>query len=248
MAGSTESFGRTIILAALAGPFARGTRLGRLIARLLIVTALSFGLMAAGSLPAEAALKKKHVTTVQRNLKRLGIWVKVDGIEGPRTRQAACAARRLIGYRKVTRWRLRRKDVRVLRRTDALPRPKNGKNYLSIDKTCQMVYQAKRGKWRRVVRASTGKAGHRTPGGSYSITWKWPGWHNSSQYPSDSGNGNMYQSMYFKSGGYAVHGSRSVPWYPASHGCVRVNLRNADKLYNSTPIGTPVYIYGKNWG
>lgn len=217
-------------------------------ARLLIVTALSFGLMAAGSQPAEAALKKKHVITAQKNLKRLGIWVKVDGIEGPRTRQAVCAGRRLLGYKRASRARLRWNDVKALRRADALPRPRNGKNYLSIDKTCQTLYQAKRGKWRRVVRVSTGKAGHRTPSGSYSITWKWPGWHNSSKYPSDAGNGNMYQSMYFKSGGYAVHGSRSVPWYPASHGCVRVNLRNADKLYSSTPVGTPVHIYGRNWG
>jgi hypothetical protein len=217
-------------------------------ARTLVVVALAFGLMAVGAQPAEAALKKKHVVQVQRNLKNLGIWLQVDGVEGPRTRQAVCAGRRLLGYRKATRWRLRWRDVRALRRADRLPKPQNGRNYLSVDKTCQMVYQAKRGKWRRVVRASTGKAGHRTPSGSYSITWRWPGWHNSSKYPSDSGNGNMYNSMYFKSGGYAVHGSRSVPWYPASHGCVRISVRKANQLYRSTPVGTPIYIYGQNWG
>lgn len=222
----------------------RSTALGLLV-RLLVVAAMIFGLMAVGSTPAEAAVSKKRVTEVQRNLKRLGIWVAVDGIEGPRTRQGVCAARRLLRYKKVTRNRITWTDIRNLRRAKALPKPRNGRNYLSVDKTCQMMYQAKKGKWRRIVRVSTGKRGHRTPSGTFSITWRWPGWHNSSQYPSDSGNGNMYNSMYFKSGGYAIHGSRSVPAHPASHGCVRVKLRPADKLYASVSNGTKVHIYGR---
>lgn len=213
--------------------------------RLLVVVALIFGLMGAGSTPAEAAVGKKRVTEVQRNLRRLGIWVTVDGIEGPRTRQGVCAARRLLRYKKVTRNRITWTDIRNLRRADALPKPRNGNNYLSVDKTCQMLYQAKNGTWRRILRASTGKAGHRTPSGKFSITWRWPGWHDSSEYPSDAGNGNMYNSMYFKSGGFAIHGSRSVPPHPASHGCVRVKVRAADKLFASVPVGTKVYIYGR---
>ena len=41
-------------------------------------------------------------------------------------------------------------------------------------------------------------------------------------------------------------GSRSVPWYPASHGCVRIKVRTADKLWNEVKIGSPIYIYGQN--
>ena len=42
--------------------------------------------------------------------------------------------------------------------------------------------------------------------------------------------GTLYRPMYFH-GGYAVHGSRSVPAYPASHGCVRVSYEDEDWLF-----------------
>lgn len=55
--------------------------------------------------------------------------------------------------------------------------------------------------------------------------------------------GVLYRPMYFK-GGYAVHGSRSVPAYPASHGCVRVSYEDEDWLFPIIRLGTPVRIYG----
>lgn len=197
-----------------------------------------------GQLPAHA-VGEKTVRQVQKDLRRLGISVVVDGIEGPRTRQGVCAARRLLRHKAVSRAKITTADARALDRADRLPKPRNGRRYLSVDKRCQMLYQAKGGRWVRILKASTGKGRHRTPSGTFRITWRWPGWHDSSEYPSDSGNGNMYNSMYFRSGGYAVHGSRSVPWYPASHGCVRVTVSAADKLYDSVPNGTRVRIYGR---
>jgi lipoprotein-anchoring transpeptidase ErfK/SrfK len=55
--------------------------------------------------------------------------------------------------------------------------------------------------------------------------------------------GVLYRPMYFK-GGYAVHGSTSVPSYPASHGCVRVSYEDEDWLYPQIPVGTPVIVTG----
>jgi hypothetical protein len=55
--------------------------------------------------------------------------------------------------------------------------------------------------------------------------------------------GTLYRPMYFH-GGYAVHGSRSVPAYPASHGCVRVSYEDEDWLFPTIRPGTPVTIYG----
>lgn len=55
--------------------------------------------------------------------------------------------------------------------------------------------------------------------------------------------GVLYRPMYFV-GGYAVHGSTSVPGYPASHGCVRVSYEDEDWLYPKIPIGTPVVVVG----
>jgi lipoprotein-anchoring transpeptidase ErfK/SrfK len=41
--------------------------------------------------------------------------------------------------------------------------------------------------------------------------------------------------------GIALHGGFN-PCYPASHGCIRLPVAFAKKLYSVTDIGTPVYI------
>lgn len=40
-----------------------------------------------------------------------------------------------------------------------------------------------------------------------------------------------------------VHGSTSVPAYPASHGCVRVTVPVMDRLWGLLTIGTRVSVY-----
>jgi hypothetical protein len=55
--------------------------------------------------------------------------------------------------------------------------------------------------------------------------------------------GTLYDPLYFY-GGYAIHGSGSVPAVPASHGCVRVTMADAQWLIANVPIGTPVHLYG----
>jgi lipoprotein-anchoring transpeptidase ErfK/SrfK len=52
----------------------------------------------------------------------------------------------------------------------------------------------------------------------------------------------MYSPWYFY-GGYAIHGSSSVPPYPASHGCVRVTTWDADFLSHHLEIGIPVHVW-----
>jgi len=54
--------------------------------------------------------------------------------------------------------------------------------------------------------------------------------------------GVLYRPMYF-TGGFAVHGSPSVPAYPASHGCIRVSNVDEDWLFPRIPPGTPITIY-----
>lgn len=53
--------------------------------------------------------------------------------------------------------------------------------------------------------------------------------------------GLLYRPMYFH-GGYAIHGSNSVPAYPASHGCVRVSNADQDWLFGEIADGTTVSI------
>lgn len=55
--------------------------------------------------------------------------------------------------------------------------------------------------------------------------------------------GTLYDPYYFL-GGFAFHGSRSVPNYPASHGCVRLTLWDIAELKDYFFVDQAVYIYG----
>lgn len=76
----------------------------------------------------------------------------------------------------------------------------------------------------------------RTPEGSYRFTRHIDGWRISYL-------GGLYRPFYFR-GGYAIHGSGSVPPYPASHGCVRVEIADMDYLVTQLEIGMPIHVYG----
>jgi len=76
-----------------------------------------------------------------------------------------------------------------------------------------------------------------TPRGRFVVYDKVAGWETG---PSSS----MYYSNYI-SGGVAIHGYRSVPNEPASHGCIRIPIFAARELSKLLPIGTIVLVYDK---
>lgn len=78
----------------------------------------------------------------------------------------------------------------------------------------------------------------RTPEGSFRFNRHIDGWRISYL-------GGLYRPFYFL-GGYAIHGSGSVPPHPASHGCVRVEIHDMDYLVNHLSIGMPIHVYGAN--
>ena len=43
--------------------------------------------------------------------------------------------------------------------------------------------------------------------------------------------GNLYRPGYYDRG-WAIHGSNSIPSYPASHGCSRISVAAADMLWS----------------
>ena len=56
----------------------------------------------------------------------------------------------------------------------------------------------------------------------------------------------MYWSSFWVRG-YAIHGYKSVPTHPASHGCVRTHLSEAKSIFDwvdDGPSGTTIYTYG----
>jgi peptidoglycan hydrolase-like protein with peptidoglycan-binding domain len=86
-------------------------------------------------------------------------------------------------------------------------------------------------------RVSTGKAGHSTPTGIFSILEK-KRTHFSNLY--DSAPMPFMQRLTWS--GIALHASNSVPSYPASHGCVRLPNDFAKTLFSTTRRGGHVLI------
>lgn len=89
-----------------------------------------------------------------------------------------------------------------------------------------------------VSTCSTGKPGHETPTGVFTILQK-DKHHRSSTY----NNAPMPNMNRLTWRGIALHAGK-LPGYPASHGCVRLPLEFSEKLFTLTHIGTPVILAG----
>jgi hypothetical protein len=123
--------------------------------------------------------------------------------------------------------------------------PKSGRA-VEVDLRKQVLYLSEGGVLKRILDVSTGSGQlydeegvtHRatTPLGSFAITRKI----NDPNHQSPLGT--LYRPAFFYQG-WAIHGSGSVPAYPASHGCVRITDPAMDRLYDLLVIGTPVTIY-----
>jgi hypothetical protein len=116
------------------------------------------------------------------------------------------------------------------------PVPHGGGNRVEVDKEHQVLYVVRGGALSLIVPVSTaGLPGKYTPAGSFSVYRKVNGF-------DPSPLGVLYDPLYF-TGGYAIHGNPSVPPYPASHGCVRVPMWVAARLFATVPYGETVDVY-----
>jgi hypothetical protein len=89
-----------------------------------------------------------------------------------------------------------------------------------------------------VTNISTGKKGHPTPLGFWTINWKRP-MYRSRKYD----NAPMPFMQNIDDKGIAIHGG-VTPGYPASHGCIRLPMAFAKQLYSLTKPGNKVVIEG----
>ena len=119
-------------------------------------------------------------------------------------------------------------------------------NRIEVDLTKQVLYFVEDGSLVRIMPVSSGNgatyesgggtARALTPVGSYAVQRKISGIR-------EAALGTLYDPMYFYQG-WAIHGSNSVPAYPASHGCIRVTRADALWLFPRVPVGMSVQIYG----
>jgi peptidoglycan hydrolase-like protein with peptidoglycan-binding domain len=189
-----------------------------------------------------------RVGKLQQRLKDLGYFVtSVDDAYGAETQQAVFALQKAGGlYRDGVVGDATQKaaDDGVVPQAQT----SSGK-VLEIDIDRQLVLAVENGKVVKVINASSGNGETYeakgttytayTPRGSFAVFREVNGMHSSTLELGD-----MWRPKFF-TGGIAVHGSSSVPAFPASHGCVRVSNSAMDWIWDTwrAPAGTPVVVY-----
>jgi lipoprotein-anchoring transpeptidase ErfK/SrfK len=116
--------------------------------------------------------------------------------------------------------------------------PVEGEPRIVVDLLTQMTYVYRGDKLVGASSMSSAKTGHVTPYGYWSILEKRP-FYRSKKYE----NAPMPFMQRIDEYGIAFHGGVN-PGYPASHGCIRLPMKFAEKLYGVTKIGTKVVIEG----
>ena len=202
---------------------------------------------AGGRTSLEVGDRGPAVQALQRMLTDQGLFRgKVDGAYGPRLRDAVMAFHKVLGVNRSGAWQASDWKALTTFTIPALPSRSGEKNRVEVDLTRQVLYLIKGGEVTAIIPVSSGngelfdtpsgRGRAVTPRGNYTFQRQIDGWRISYL-------GGLYRPWYF-TGGYAIHGSTSVPAYPASHGCIRVPLWEADWLAGQFTIGLPVHIWG----
>ena len=193
-----------------------------------------------------SGVKGSAVRDAQLRLKALGYWVgPTDGQYGSQTTQAVLAMQKTAGSpRTGVIGRVERNILTAGIRPQA--RTTTGST-LEIDLKRQLLLVVVGGRTRWAFNTSTGNGRYyyqdgvryqaTTPRGHFSVIREIDG-------PHVSPLGLLYRPKFFVDG-YAVHGSLSIPAYPASHGCARVSNSAINYLWASRlmPIGRRLWVY-----
>lgn len=198
-----------------------------------------------------------ETTRIQLRLIEIGFWLSgFDGRYSHTTRQAVMAFQKFKGLEATgdvddaTAFALTTTSARVTGRSDA------GGVIVEIDKDRQLLFLSVDGRVEWALNASTGSGQYYmernqkdpnrwergrslTPSGFFLVDRERPnGW-----WSGDLGE--IYRPKYFN-GGIAIHGSKVIPNYPASHGCVRVSTSAMDMIWETglVPRKSVIWVYG----
>ena len=116
--------------------------------------------------------------------------------------------------------------------------PAEGEPRVVVDLLTQMTYVYRGDQLLGASSMSSARTGHVTPYGNWTILEKRP-FYRSKKYD----NAPMPFMQRIDEYGIAFHGGVN-PGYPASHGCIRLPMKFAEKLYGVTKVGTKVIIEG----
>jgi peptidoglycan hydrolase-like protein with peptidoglycan-binding domain len=192
--------------------------------------------------------KGAEVVALQQRLTELGYWNgKADGHFGGTTQQAVFALQKAAGI-----GRDGTVGPKTQKALDQGVRPKAkskaGSGYLvEINLKKQLLMFVKDGQVVAALNTSTGSNRNYvyqgdtfladTPTGHFKVGRQIDGVRHGPL-------GDLFRPKYFN-GGIAVHGSPSIPPYPASHGCARVSNAAINWIWstNKLPLKTKVWVY-----
>jgi len=192
------------------------------------------------------SLTRAQTKEAERRLTDMGYWIgAVDGRFDPATRSALIAFQKWEG-RPITGL-LTLDELEAIRNSTSPKAREPGYAHVEVDLDRQVLLVVNDDGGVRVLPISSGNdkpfedEGQAsiayTPRGRFIVYNKVVGWEQGS-------NSSMYYSNYI-SGGVAIHGFRTVPTQPASHGCIRIPIFAARELSKLLPIGTIVLVYDK---
>lgn len=169
---------------------------------------------------------------------------KIDGSFDYSTLQAVYAFEKVHGLTRdgvVPAW-----EMLEIARKGRPPTPDRwASNFIDVDISRQVLFEVRDDKVIRTIPVSSGNEEYytvdgetykaHTPRGAFRIERKIAG-------KRVSRLGTLWWPSYF-TGGYAIHGSDSVPTYPASHGCIRIPRYLEQAFFYRNPVGRPVFVH-----
>lgn len=195
---------------------------------------------------AHSDLTPAQTKEVERRLSEMGYWTgAVDGILDSGSREALIAFQKYIG-RPIT-GKLTSDELEAIRNSANPQAREVGYAHVEVDLDRQVLIIVNNEGDVRVLPVSTGNDEQffadgqtsiaYTPRGRFLVYDKGIGWETGPL-------GSVYYANYI-SGGVAIHGFRTVPTKPASHGCIRIPMFAARQVSKLMPVGTIVLVYDK---
>jgi N-acetylmuramoyl-L-alanine amidase len=193
-----------------------------------------------------APLTRAQMREAESRLADMGYWTgPVDGRFDPATQSALIAFQKWEG-RPITS-RLTLDELEAIRTSTPPQARESGYPHVEVDIDRQVLMLVNDDGSVRVLPTSTGSGKEYldegqtsiayTPRGRFVVYNKIDGWEKG-EFRS------IYYSNYI-SGGVAIHGYRTVPTQPASHGCIRIPIFAAREVSKLMPLGTIVLVYDK---
>jgi peptidoglycan hydrolase-like protein with peptidoglycan-binding domain len=187
------------------------------------------------------------VAALQQQLLNTGYWLPgVDGVYGATTTQAVYAFQKANGLPRDGAIGIEDQDA-LARGARPVPVSSSG-DLVEVDKARQLLFVIRSGRMVWTFNTSTGNNANYTSGGrTYRAVT--PEGHFTFDRQVDgvrvSHLGELYRPKYFTAAGHAIHGSPSIPPYPASHGCVRLSNAAINFIWNANlaPLHTPIWVH-----